>query len=83
MRFGENEISKAMKKANNNYERGIIMLGEKKPLIGNDTRKDENGRCFVFNMEVTADEYSKFMDQYDLIMDREIMEGKEDLRKAA
>lgn len=86
MKFGKDM---EMSKAETNYQRAIVMLRDKKPIIGTDTKINEDGRHFIFNMEVSADEYNKFLDQYNEIMEREIslheetVEGKEDLGMAA
>lgn len=66
-----------MSRANSNFERAIVMLGDHKPTIGVDTKMHEDGRYFVFNMEVSEGEYNQFLDQYNEIMNREIKTHEE------
>lgn len=61
-----------------NYERAIKMLEDRKIDLGRDT-KEKDGRFFILDMEVNEEEYNKFLDQYNQIMEHEI----EDLKQAA
>lgn len=56
-----------------NYERALLKLEENKPQIGTDTQ-EKDGRYFLYSMEVSKDEYEKFLDQYQQIMDLEIQD---------
>lgn len=49
-----------------NFEKAIVRLqeGSDEALIGADTR-EEDGRFFLYNMEVSEGEYNQFMDAYN------------------
>ena len=79
-----------MESGKSNYSKAISRLqeGNQEINLTQDT-KAEDGRFFVFNMEVSEEEYNQFIDVYNLALEERnkshemAQEDSEDLKEAA
>jgi hypothetical protein len=64
-----------------NFEKAINLLQETKvdPFVGSDTKEKEDGRFFLYNMEVSEGEYNQFMDAYNMALQSRNEEKAEEI----